>query len=106
MGVGQPRRDDRVLHAVPGLHGSDVFSYTVSDGQGGQTTGSVTVTVIPWDGTPDQFTFVDQVNVAFATPVVSNGISLSGFEIPASISITGGQYSVNGQAYTSAPGRW
>jgi len=56
------------------------------------------------DTTPDPFTFTDKKNVALNTTVTSDTITVSGIDAPASISITGGTYSINGIAYTSASG--
>jgi hypothetical protein len=62
-----------------------------------------TMALIP-DATPDAFTFIDQTDVALSTIITSNTITVSGINVPAPISITGGQYSINGGAYTSASG--
>ena len=54
------------------------------------------------DTTPDAFTFTDRTNVAINTEFKSNAITVSGIDAPANISVTGGTYSINGAAYTSA----
>ena len=48
---------DHTLHYVPALdfHGSDLFTYTVSDGQGGTDTATVTITVTPINDAPVAF---------------------------------------------------
>jgi hypothetical protein len=56
------------------------------------------------DTTPDQFTFTDQTNVSLNTVITSNSITVSGINAAASISVSGGTYSINGGAYTSASG--
>ena len=56
------------------------------------------------DTTPDPFTFTDKKNVALNTTITSNPITVAGIDAPASISITGGTYSINGVAYTNASG--
>lgn len=56
------------------------------------------------DTMPNSFTFNDQTGVALNTIVTSNIIAVSGITCAASISITGGTYSVNGGPYTSASG--
>ncbi|WP_051299931.1 autotransporter outer membrane beta-barrel domain-containing protein [Methylobacter luteus] len=56
------------------------------------------------DTTPDPFFFTDQTNVALNTVVTSNTITVSGINASTSISVTGGQYSRNGGAFTSASG--
>ena len=56
------------------------------------------------DTTPDSFTFIDQIDVALSTPVTSNTITVSGINTATAISITGGEYAVNGGLYTSTEG--
>lgn len=56
------------------------------------------------DTTPDQFTFTDQADVALSTVIVSNSVTISGINAAAAISVSGGEYSVNGAAFGSAPG--
>lgn len=61
-----------------------------------------TVTTAAEDTTPDQFTFVDQTDVMPNSQIESEPITVSGITSPVSISIVGGEYSVNGAAFTSA----
>ena len=56
------------------------------------------------DTIPDPFTFADRTNVALNTEYKSNAITVSGIDAASPISITGGTYSINGAAYTSASG--
>jgi hypothetical protein len=56
------------------------------------------------DTTPDVFTFTDQTNVALNTVATSDTITVSGICAFATISISGGTYSINGGAYTSVSG--
>jgi hypothetical protein len=65
---------------------------------------SVTTQAAPCDTTPNSFTFTDQTGIGLSQTVTSNSITVSGITCAASISITGGTYSINGGAYTSAPG--
>jgi hypothetical protein len=58
----------------------------------------------PLDTTPIAFTFIDQTNVPLSTSIISNSITVSGINTAAPISITGGEYSINGGAYTAAAG--
>lgn len=51
---------------------------------------------------PDQFVFADLNSVDPSTQYTSNTITISGTSLP--VSITGGTYSKNGSAFTSAPG--
>jgi len=65
---------------------------------------SVTTIPSPDETPPDQFTFIDQTNVSLDTLVTSNAIMVTGISFPATISITGGTYSINGDPYTSENG--
>lgn len=57
------------------------------------------------DTTPDQFTFVDQTGVPLAAVITSSVISIGGFDTNATVSITGGTYSVNcGANFTAGTG--
>lgn len=58
----------------------------------------------PSDTTPDAFSFVDQTDVALSAVITSAAIVISGIDTATDISITGGEYSINAAAYTSAPG--
>jgi len=63
-----------------------------------------TSTTFAEDTTPNVFTFTDQTNVALNTLITSNNIIVSGINSPAVISITGGEYSIKGGAFTPDPG--
>lgn len=56
------------------------------------------------DVMPDQFSFIDQIDVAWSKDITSNTITVSGINAPALISITGGTYSINGGSFTSENG--
>lgn len=56
------------------------------------------------DTTPDQFTFTDVTNATLNFQYTSNTITVSGIAAAATISITGGEYNINGGAYTSTSG--
>jgi hypothetical protein len=56
------------------------------------------------DSIPAQFTFTDRTNVTLSTVITSNTITITGINTAANISITGGEYSVNGGSYTSSSG--
>ncbi len=58
----------------------------------------------PPDTTPAAINFTAQTSVAPNTVVTSNSISVNGINTAAQISIVGGDYSVDGGAYTSAVG--
>ena len=57
------------------------------------------------DGTPDVFHFVDQTGVAAGVVVTSNMVTISGINIPTTVSVTGGAYSIGcGSSYVTADG--
>src|SRR5262245_37273924 len=56
----------------------------------------------PSDTTPDTFSFAGHTGAALATTVTSAEIVLSGINAATSVSVTGGEYSVDGGAFTSA----
>ena len=56
------------------------------------------------DTAPDAFSFATQTNVAPDTPIESEPVTISGINFPAQLSITGGEYSIDGSAYGGSPG--
>ncbi len=72
----------------------------------GGVSGVFTVNTMGADTTPDAFSFVPATNVTLGTIKQSNQITITGINTPAPISISGagGAYSINGGAFTSAPG--
>jgi len=85
--------------------GDNIITVTARDAANNTGTDILTVTYTPPSDTiPDQFTFNDQTGAALNTTVTSNTITVTGINAAASISITGGTYSINGGAYTSASG--
>lgn len=56
------------------------------------------------DTAPDAFSFATQTNVAPDTPTESEPVTITGINYPAQLSITGGEYSIDGRAYDSSPG--
>jgi uncharacterized delta-60 repeat protein len=59
----------------------------------------------PADTTPDAFTFVDASNVTLSTVTVSATVTIAGISSAASVSVTGGEYSVGCTAtFTAAAG--
>ncbi|MCA3081910.1 MAG: carboxypeptidase regulatory-like domain-containing protein, partial [Rhodocyclaceae bacterium] len=70
----------------------------------GSVSGSFDVTTIAADITPNSFAFAPQINLPISTAVASNTVTITGINTDAPISVTGGQYRVNGGAYTSAAG--
>jgi hypothetical protein len=58
----------------------------------------------PVDTTPNTFTFPAQSGVALSAVVASDEIVVSGLNAAATIAVTGGEYSINGGAFTAAAG--
>lgn len=56
------------------------------------------------DTTPAAFTFASQSEVAPDTAIESAPVTISGINAPAAVSITGGEYSIGGAAYSGSPG--
>ena len=56
------------------------------------------------DTVPDAFIFTDQTDVATSSVATSNVITIAGINAPAAISVVGGEYSINGAAYTALAG--
>jgi hypothetical protein len=56
------------------------------------------------DTAPDAFTFATQTRVAPGTLIESESVTISGINLPAPLSITGGEYAIDGHTYRSGPG--
>lgn len=56
------------------------------------------------DARPDAFSFTAQTSVAPGSTVESNTITVAGINVASPIAIRGGEYSINGDSYTSAIG--
>ena len=66
---------------------------------------SVNVTTIAAaDTTPDAFAFVDQANSALSTLTESAAITVAGIDAASAISVAGGEYQINGGAWTAVAG--
>jgi RimJ/RimL family protein N-acetyltransferase len=70
----------------------------------GGVSDTFTTTTQAEDTTPDPFSFTDQSDVPLASPAISNTIWVSGINSATAISVTGGEYNINGAAYTSTAG--
>jgi|GEM_PF-484068 len=78
---------------------------TVTDNEGLTGSSSVSVTVNPpVNTTPTPFSFSPVSNVALNTLVMSDSIVVLGINAPAAITVTGGEYSINGNPFTSLVG--
>lgn len=56
------------------------------------------------DTTPDAFSFTDQSGVPTSSTVTSAAITIAGIDAAAPVTITNGEYSIDGGAWTSAGG--
>lgn len=88
----------------------ETFTVALSGPTGSVVLGNASATVTiqsedpPPDTTPEPFSFVDQDDQELDAEIQSNQVAVSGINTPVQISITGGEYSVNGGPYTSEPG--
>jgi len=90
----------RVQHvAAAGFSASVDTTLTI-----GGVSDSFTSTTEARDTTPAAFSFTDQTNVATGSQRTSNAVTVSGINDAASISVSGGSYSINGGAFTTAVG--
>lgn len=66
---------------------------------------SVNATTPAVDTTPDVFTFTDQTGVALSTVITSASITVNNINSPATITVSGGTYDINGSgSFTSSSG--
>ncbi len=88
--------------------GEDSFVYTMTDSASASDSATVTVYIYPAppppDSIPDPFSFIDQTGVLANTPITSNAIGVTGINVPTSISVVGGEYSISGAAFTALAG--
>jgi hypothetical protein len=63
-----------------------------------------TITTAAAEDAPDAFSFTDVTGAALSTDYESNTITVEGITTSVAVTITGGEYSKNGAAYTSAAG--
>jgi hypothetical protein len=71
---------------------------------GGVSDTYTTTTAAAADTTPDAFTFTDITDATVSTLYTSNTITVTGINASTAVTITGGEYSKNGGAYTSSAG--
>ncbi len=69
----------------------------------GRNRGSSETYVAPPDITPDAFSFTAVTGAALSTAYVSNTITVTGIDAPSALTVSGGEYSINGGAYATAP---
>lgn len=59
---------------------------------------------VPADVTPDAFSFSGVTGAELSTQYVSNPITLTGITGQTAVSITGGEYSINNEPFTTLTG--
>ena len=91
----------QVRHTSSGKWGTTVNT-TLTIGDITDTFSSTTAWGV--DTKPNAFNFLDQSNVARLALITSNSLSIRGIDTPTPISITNGQYSVNGAPFTNMLG--
>ncbi len=86
--------------------GAQAFAVRAFDSAGNRdaTPALCAWTVDAVDTTPDAFAFVSVGAQALSIAVVSNAVTIFGINTPASISISGGEYRINGGGFTAASG--
>lgn len=84
--------------------GGDTPTFTFTPPGGSPTTLNNCLQWIAGNTTVNPFSFNDLFNQPLSTTVFSNSITVSGPNIGVPVSVTGGQYSINGGAFTSSPG--
>ncbi len=89
----------RVRHNSAATPGADVVTTLTIGGVSGTFT---SVTVGP-DTTPDAVVFTPVSGVLASTVIESNVQTITGINVPTLVSITGGELSINGGAYTTTP---
>jgi subtilisin-like proprotein convertase family protein len=70
----------------------------------GGITAPFSVTTRPIDTTPDAFSFVPTPDASLNTRIFSNQVTITGIDSSASVAVTGGEYSINGGAFTDSNG--
>ena len=89
----------RVKHTSAGAPGTSRRT-TLTIGGVSATFSSTTA----MDTTPDPFRFIDRSGVAVSTRIVSDPVTITGIDALALISVAGGQYSIDGGAFTDQVG--
>lgn len=95
----------RVRHtAASGNSARTVTTLGIGGVNGNFVSTTRAVTPPPADSTPDAFSFASIRNAPANTPVSSQSIVISGINVAAPISVSGGEYRIGDGAFTSAPG--
>ncbi|MBN8280317.1 MAG: thrombospondin type 3 repeat-containing protein [Gammaproteobacteria bacterium] len=87
-----------------GSAGVDSFTYRSTDASGASDTAVVSVRILAQDAVPEPFGFPDLEAVQPGTLVSSESLYIYGLNVPAPISVTGGEYSIDGGEFTAEAG--
>jgi hypothetical protein len=92
---------------APGFHGEDSFTYTISDGRGGTSTATISITVVPVNDAPvaeDDSAFTDE-DLAVTISVLANDSDVDGdaLAIQAVTSPTRGTAEIRGATVVYTP---
>jgi hypothetical protein len=82
---------------------NDTFAPATATVTIGGVIGSFTATTLP-DTEPASFSFAGSLGAALSASVDSPAAEISGIDVPVPISITGGEYAVDGGGFTAAEG--
>ncbi len=82
---------------------SDTYTPVTATVTIGGVSASFTATTLP-DTEPASFSFADQLGVALSAVMDSAAIGIADIDVPVPIAITGGEYAINGGAFTAADG--
>ena len=76
------------------------ITYTALDEADNEATATRTV-IVEDDIVPEVFTFTAKIDVFLNTVVESDALTITGLNVAAAVSITNGEFSINGAAYTA-----
>lgn len=103
-GVAEVRQDKQVLYTPQrDFHGADVFSYTLSDGNGGAATATVTVIVMPVNDAP--VAVDDNATTTTGTPITVNVLANDRDVDSAGLTVTTLSQPMNGAAVINPDSR-
>ena len=92
---------------APEQPGSYTLDMTIGSHQldGSPADNSLSVVLDVADLEPDPFAFAEIVGAPRSSWVVSEAVVVSGISDPVQVSVTGGEYSIDGGAFTASPGQ-
>ncbi|MCY7387501.1 MAG: fibronectin type III domain-containing protein [Burkholderiales bacterium] len=96
-----------VGYANTGLAGSTLYTYSVKacDSANNCSAPSATASATTFvSSTPNNFFINSKSNVPRSSVQVSDAITITGIGVPVAISVTAGEYSIDGGAFTANPG--